>query len=66
MREVTSVVDNRDLRSGDPLREFVGVGTRNHRIGLPPNDQGRRGNTVDPPFEALVRDRPDKFPGAGL
>ena len=47
VRQVTSVVDNRDLRTGDPLCEFVGVGGRDHRVRLAPDDQGWCGDTVD-------------------
>ena len=66
MWQVAGVVDKLDMGARDPLRELVGIGRRDHLIPIPPDDQGRHRDPVDAPFETLVRDRPDKFPGAGL
>lgn len=66
MRQVASIGDQREPGAGDPPRELMSVGRRNHRIRFSPDDQSGRSNPVNPLFETLVRDRPNNFPGADL
>src|ERR1700722_3378022 len=66
MRHMPGAVQHRDTRMRHAPCELVGISRRDDAVGFAPDDQGRRGDTVDVFFQTFVGKWPDEFAGAGL
>src|SRR5690349_11551813 len=65
MWQVRRLVDELDPRAGNSLGELLGVSRRDNAVGVAPDDERRRADAMNAVLESSIRDRPDKFAGAG-
>ena len=65
MWQVRCLVDEFDPRSGNSLGKLLRIYGRNNAVRVTPDDERRRANAVYAVLESAVRDRPNKFAGAG-